>query len=119
MLSINNCSKNNQTIVSVFNLQLTKNNTYCFLMSYLRYLCLFLYSGVQHILCCIFCFVCLRLVSVVPYLVSFSELSICIAPLTFIEIISYHEVFAYFWGYFMCVASFIIRVLGVVVVVIV
>ena len=30
------------------------------LMSYLRYLCLFVYSGVQHILC--FCFVCLRLV---------------------------------------------------------
>jgi hypothetical protein len=37
MLSINNCSKNNQTIVSVFNLQLTKNNKYCFLMSYLRF----------------------------------------------------------------------------------
>jgi len=34
-------------------------------MSYLRYLCLFAYSGVQHILCCVvlcFCFVCLRLV---------------------------------------------------------
>ena len=29
-------------------------------MSYLPYLCLFVYSGVQHILC--FCFVCLRLV---------------------------------------------------------
>ena len=27
-------------------------------MSYLRYLCLFVYSGVQHLLCC----VCLRLV---------------------------------------------------------
>jgi hypothetical protein len=24
------------------------------LMSYLRYLCLFAYSGVQHILCCVF-----------------------------------------------------------------
>jgi len=24
------------------------------LMSYLRYLCLFTYSGVQHILCCVF-----------------------------------------------------------------
>jgi hypothetical protein len=23
-------------------------------MSYLRYLCLFVYSGVQHILCCVF-----------------------------------------------------------------
>ena len=31
------------------------------LMSYLRYLCLFVHSGVQHILCCVFCFVCLRL----------------------------------------------------------
>ena len=29
------------------------------LMSYLRYLCLFAYSGVQHILCCVFA--CLRL----------------------------------------------------------
>ena len=32
------------------------------LISYLSYLCLFAYSGVQHILCCIFCFVFLRLV---------------------------------------------------------
>jgi hypothetical protein len=33
------------------------------IMSYLRYLCLFTHSGVQHILCCfLFCFVCLRLV---------------------------------------------------------
>ena len=32
-------------------------------MSYLPFvLCLFAYSGVQHILCCVFCFVCLRLV---------------------------------------------------------
>ena len=30
-------------------------------MSYLRYLCLFAHSGVQHILCCVFCLVCLRL----------------------------------------------------------
>jgi hypothetical protein len=34
-------------------------------MSYLRYLCLLAYSGVQHILCCVLCFVCLRLVSCV------------------------------------------------------
>jgi hypothetical protein len=35
------------------------------LMSYfIQYLCWFVYSGVQHILCCVFfCFVCLRLVS--------------------------------------------------------
>jgi len=26
-------------------------------ISYLRYLCLLTYSGVQHILCCVFCFV--------------------------------------------------------------
>ena len=45
------------------------------LLSYLRYLCLFAYSGVQHILCCVFCFVCLRLVSCVPKVASFSELS--------------------------------------------
>jgi hypothetical protein len=32
------------------------------LMSYLRYLCLFAISGVQHILCFIFCFVRLRFV---------------------------------------------------------
>ena len=31
-------------------------------MSYLRYLCLFAHSGVQHILCCVFCVVFLRLV---------------------------------------------------------
>jgi len=29
-------------------------------MSYLRYVCLLSYSGVQHILCCIFYFVFLR-----------------------------------------------------------
>ena len=28
------------------------------LMSYLRYLCLFTYSGVQHILCCVFVWFC-------------------------------------------------------------
>ena len=31
-------------------------------MSYSRYPCLFVYSGVQHKLCCVFCFVCFRLV---------------------------------------------------------
>jgi hypothetical protein len=31
-------------------------------MSYLRYVCLLAYSGIQHILCCVFCFVSLRLV---------------------------------------------------------
>jgi hypothetical protein len=44
-------------------------------MSYLRYLCLFAYSGVQHMLCCVFCFVSLRLVLCVPYVASFSGFS--------------------------------------------
>ena len=36
-------------------------------MSYLRYLCLFVHSDVQHILCSDFCSVCLRLVSSITY----------------------------------------------------
>ena len=48
-------------------------------MSYLLYLCLFAYSGVQDILCCYFCFV-LRLVSYVPNVTSFSGLSVIIFP---------------------------------------
>ena len=35
-------------------------------MSYLRYLYLFTYNDVQHILCCVFCFVCLRLYPMLP-----------------------------------------------------
>ena len=42
------------------------------LMSYLRYLCLFVFSGVQYIVLC-FCFVFLP--SCVPYVASFSGLS--------------------------------------------
>ena len=41
-------------------------------MSYLRSLCLFPYSGAQDILSCVFCFVCLRLVSFVANVVRFS-----------------------------------------------
>ena len=45
-------------------------------MSYLLYLCLFVYNGVQtHIVLC-FCLVCLLLVSCVPNVASFSGLSI-------------------------------------------
>jgi len=44
-------------------------------MSYLRYLCLFAYSSVQQIVFC-FYFVCLRLVSCVPCVASFSGMSI-------------------------------------------
>jgi hypothetical protein len=69
-------------------------------MSYLRYLCLFAYSGVQHILCCVlvvclclvhsgvqhilccvFCFVCICVVSCVSNVASFSGLSIFDCPL--------------------------------------
>ena len=40
---------------------------------YLRYIYQFAHSGGQHILCCVFCFVCLRLV---PYVSDFYGLSI-------------------------------------------
>jgi hypothetical protein len=39
---------------------------------------LFAYSGVQHILCCVFCFLCLRLVFCVPNVTSFSGLPILV-----------------------------------------
>ena len=46
-------------------------------MSYLRYLCMFVYSGVQHtVLCFLFCFS----LSPVPYVASFSGLSIFDCP---------------------------------------
>jgi type VI protein secretion system component VasF len=44
-------------------------------MSYLRYLCLFVHRGVQHILCWFFFWFCLSS-SCVLYVVSFSGLSI-------------------------------------------
>jgi len=46
------------------------------IVSYLRYLSLFAHRGVKYILCCVFCFVCLRLVFCVPNVASFSGLSI-------------------------------------------
>ena len=49
-------------------------------MSYLRYFCLFAYNGVQHILCCVFV---LFISSCVPYVSSFSGLSILIDLLVF------------------------------------
>ena len=45
---------------------------------------LFAHNGVQHILCCGFRFVSLRLVSCVPNVVSFSGLSIVICPSGFL-----------------------------------
>ena len=57
--------------------------------------CLFVNSGVQHILCCGFCFVFLRRVSCVPNVASFSGLPILCLPLqyslTFIDhLVSLH-----------------------------
>ena len=49
-------------------------------MSYLRYLCLFVYSGVQHIVCCAF----ILSSSCVLYVDSFSGLSIFDQPFGFL-----------------------------------
>ena len=49
-------------------------------MSYLRYLCLLIHSGVQHILCCAF------VVLFVPYVASCSALSIVIVPSVFSDV---------------------------------
>ena len=67
-------------------------------MSYLRYLCLFVYSGVQHVLCCVFVLFFFVLLPVspdclfqiapsvfsnvycVPYVATFSGLSILDCP---------------------------------------
>ena len=51
-------------------------------MSYLRYLCLFVYSGVQHILCCVLCLVCLLFCA--ANFASFSGLSILDCPFGFL-----------------------------------
>ena len=48
------------------------------LMSYLRYLCFFAHSGIQHILCCVFAFYFIP--SCVLYVASFSGLSILYCP---------------------------------------
>jgi hypothetical protein len=50
-------------------------------MSYLRYLCLFAYSGVQHILCCVFLF-CLSS-SCVPNVAVSQDCPFLIAPSVF------------------------------------
>jgi hypothetical protein len=49
------------------------------LMSYLRYLCLFVYSGIQHILCCVVFLLCFSS-SCVPFVASFSGLSFFDCP---------------------------------------
>jgi hypothetical protein len=49
-------------------------------MSHLRYLCLFAYSNVQHILCCAFV---LLSSSCVPYVASFNGLFFLIVPSVF------------------------------------
>jgi len=53
-------------------------------MSYLRYMCLFAHNGVQHMLCCGFCFDCLRRVPCVPKVASFSRSSILDFPYGFL-----------------------------------
>ena len=55
-------------------------------MSLLCFLCLLAYSGVQHILCCVFCFVCLCLVLCVPIVASFSGMSIPDCPFGFYNV---------------------------------
>ena len=55
------------------------------LMSYLRYVCLPRYNGVQHILCSVLCFVCLCLVSYVANITSFSGLYILYCPFAFLQ----------------------------------
>jgi hypothetical protein len=52
-------------------------------MSYLRYLCLFAYNGVQHILCCGF-FLFRLSSSVVPYVTGFCGLYIVDCPFGFL-----------------------------------
>jgi hypothetical protein len=56
-------------------------------MSYLGYLCLLTYSGVQHILCCVVFLFCLSS-SCVPYVASFSRSgsSFLTAPLVFSKV---------------------------------
>ena len=66
-------------------------------MSYLRYLCLIAYSGVQHIVL-YFCFVFLRLVYTV--LPGFSGLSIFIAHLVFSNVYLIITVFVLYWSVF-------------------
>ena len=55
-------------------------------MSYLRYLCLFVYSGVQHIWCCVFCFVFIRIVY--PMLSVSLDCPFLIAPSVFSNVFS-------------------------------
>ena len=50
------------------------------LMAYLRYLCLFAYSGIQHILCCVVYCARVRLVSCVSNVASFYGVSILDCP---------------------------------------
>ena len=52
-------------------------------MSYLRYLCLFPYSGVQHILCCIFVLFVFVLCLVYPMLLVSLDCLFLITPSVF------------------------------------
>ena len=67
--------------------------------SYLRYLCLFVYSGVRHILCCAFLF-CLSSSCVSCYMLPVSlDWPFLIAPLTFIYKIINHDHFCRSYGH--------------------
>ena len=59
-------------------------------MSYLRYLCLFEYSGVQHKLFCVSVF-CFFSSSCVPYVVSLSGLSLIDCPFGILQRISINK----------------------------
>ena len=62
----------------LYKIHILLNIWYCgfFFFSFLVFVLCLLYVGVQHILCCVFCFDCLRLASSVPNVANFSGLSI-------------------------------------------
>ena len=71
----------------LFCLCLVVANTYCVgdFLFFVFVLCL-VYGGVQHIVCSVFCFVCLRLASCVANVASFSGMSIRDCPFSFSNI---------------------------------
>ena len=73
------------------------------LVSYLCYSYLFVYSSVQYTLCCVVCFVCLRLVSWVPNAASLFGLYILVLavfPCCYRFIWSYEEFLPHLNGFF-------------------
>ena len=75
-------------------------------MSYLRYLCLLTYSGVQHQLCCVFvlfvfvlCTVCCQFLWIVDFLLPLRYY------LTLIQRILFHKKFLKYFSLFICLKS--------------